>query len=710
MVSAERCLTAASAVALLCCVLSSPEQHARQLRMSIPGIPTIQTQTTGNHGNAGIGPKNQHCVLDAKLTPETLPFFIPDVRQAWGSLCGRNRGVFVTDPPDGHTYSCNDLPERWGPAANVNEVLNQTLVPANVAVKTIENIVKSVYFTNPTKDAASCDFEGISTLLCGREDPWKRAPWYDTLKAPIRAVNIGGLFVLERWILPGFVDWGEPTGIIDQHSFSVKCGDLGICEDIKAHWKNFYTAQDFHDMKSMGLNSIRLPVGWWYFAKYANINSAPYIIPDEDLYSLDHPITRVLKWAHDAGLQVILDLHGAPGGQNGLDNSGLTSPDPNNLVWGEAWLYSPNHMGNTVKTLAAISQYINHIDDNHNLDNIMALELLNEPWAFLDIARVRDFYVSAIEAVRLVRPHLPVFIHDSFRGNAWPTLLKDFPYPDVFMDSHLYHGFNPSDAASDTPSMDRQKMYTHERMSCGYGSMLRYQTCSTVPVAVLEWSLAIDNCMPYLDPKKQDYGQCNHVAERLTDSWWTSHIRSFASRQIAVFEKEMGWSFWCWKLDEQAMKSDPSAAFWSFKLAVHKGYIDTRYPSDACMHPPAEDWAVPQVALPEPEEQPEEEVPTVEDDKAEPIDMPDDHIEATSSGSETQEELEQPEGNGDDNDDSEEQLVGLPPSEDASEDRAPRAATAGSSALFVAVAALILAAAALVYRKQRGGGSGGLAR
>jgi hypothetical protein len=44
----------------------------------------------------------------------------------------------------------------------------------------------------------------------------------------------------------------------------------------------------------------------------------------------------------------------------------------------------------------------------------------------------------------------------------------------VLADSHIYHGFNPSDAASDTPIADRQKMYTHERMSCGYGSMLRY--------------------------------------------------------------------------------------------------------------------------------------------------------------------------------------------------------------------------------------------
>lgn len=69
-----------------------------------------------------------------------------------------------------------------------------------------------------------------------------------------------------------------------------------------------------------------------------------------------------------------------------------------------------------------------------------------------------------------------------------------------------------------------------------------------------------------------DFGQCKNVAERLSDSSWTSHIRSLASRQISIFEKELGWSFWSWKLDEKAMKEEINAAFWSFKLAVEKGY------------------------------------------------------------------------------------------------------------------------------------------
>lgn len=52
-------------------------------------------------------------------------------------------------------------------------------------------------------------------------------------------------------------------------------------------------------------------------------------------------------------------------------------------VWGESWLYDPANLEGTVRILATMAGYISHIDDKFGLDNIMALELLNEPWAYL---------------------------------------------------------------------------------------------------------------------------------------------------------------------------------------------------------------------------------------------------------------------------------------------------------------------------------------
>ncbi len=60
---------------------------------------------------------------------------------------------------------------------------------------------------------------------------------------------------------------------------------------------------------SYGLNAIRLPVGYWYFAEKAGLDSSPYLIPDEDLYDEHHPITDVIRWAKDAGLHVSLVMN-----------------------------------------------------------------------------------------------------------------------------------------------------------------------------------------------------------------------------------------------------------------------------------------------------------------------------------------------------------------------------------------------------------------
>jgi aryl-phospho-beta-D-glucosidase BglC (GH1 family) len=99
------------------------------------------------------------------------------------------------------------------------------------------------------------------------------------------AVNIGGLFVLERWITPNLVEWGNRTGIIDQHSFSQICQYKGNCDILRKHWATWYTQEDFDHMKESGLNAIRLPVGYWYFEEISGYSSKPYINPVESIFA-----------------------------------------------------------------------------------------------------------------------------------------------------------------------------------------------------------------------------------------------------------------------------------------------------------------------------------------------------------------------------------------------------------------------------------------
>ena len=51
-----------------------------------------------------IDASDMKCVLDPKVTEDTIMNFRVEIGELWGQACGRNRGVFVLNPPDGNTY------------------------------------------------------------------------------------------------------------------------------------------------------------------------------------------------------------------------------------------------------------------------------------------------------------------------------------------------------------------------------------------------------------------------------------------------------------------------------------------------------------------------------------------------------------------------------------------------------------------------------
>jgi hypothetical protein len=97
------------------------------------------------------------------------------------------------------------------------------------------------------------------------------------------------------------------------------------------------------------------------------------------------------------------------------------------------------------------------------------------------------------------------------------------------------------------------KQYAHENEACAYKIPLHYETCNALPVLVGEFSIAIDDCMPYLNAQHENYGQCDNINLRINSSWWDAHIQSYAMRQIVTFERELGWTFWAWKLSAAGM-------------------------------------------------------------------------------------------------------------------------------------------------------------
>ena len=116
----------------------------------------------------------------------------------------------------------------------------------------VEILIEAYFNTSGYASNACVGSVSELTLTCGRENSFKHTPYYYKLKAPIRGirgVNIGGLFVLEIWILPDFVDWGTSTQIYDQYTFSEQCAKDEICDKLYNHWNDFYNQDDFYQMK-----------------------------------------------------------------------------------------------------------------------------------------------------------------------------------------------------------------------------------------------------------------------------------------------------------------------------------------------------------------------------------------------------------------------------------------------------------------------------
>ena len=111
-----------------------------------------------------------------------------------------------------------------------------------------------------------------------------------------------------------------------------------------------------------------------------------------------------MKWADEVGLDVLLDLHTAPGCQNGFDNGGIEGV----LLWH----LDPKNIQLTVDKLEYIAKTFN------NYTSFWGLEVLNEPHYEMDLQVIVDFYKMAYPAIRKHTDKVIVF-HDGFRLFIW---------------------------------------------------------------------------------------------------------------------------------------------------------------------------------------------------------------------------------------------------------------------------------------------------
>lgn len=131
---------------------------------------------------------------------------------------------------------------------------------------------------------------------------------------------------MEPWITPSiFAEWSTSQAVKDEYTYTQTLGEAEAFRRLSRHWNSWITQDDFAQIARAGLNHVRIPIGYWAVAP---VPGDPYV--QGQLPVLD----RAIGWARDAGLKVLLDLHG--GGHLGRIHPGssLTALSP----WLSEWL------------------------------------------------------------------------------------------------------------------------------------------------------------------------------------------------------------------------------------------------------------------------------------------------------------------------------------------------------------------------------------
>nr|ADX07317.1 putative exo-1,3-beta-glucanase precursor [Flammulina velutipes] len=285
-------------------------------------------------------------------------------------------------------------------------------------------------------------------------------PTFPYGREKVRGVNLGGWLVLEPWITPSLFDNTGNDAIIDEWTFG-EYQDKGVARaKLEQHWNTWITERDFADIAAAGLNHVRLPIGYWAW----DVSAGEPYIQGQLPY-----VERALGWASAYGLKVIIDLHGAPGSQNGFDNSGQKLSYP-------TWHTSQSNVDRTNTVIKTIASWY-----KDRADVVAVVAPLNEFYWLDSYGNVRYPYGSSRQSDNLV------LVHDAFQElSYWNNFASDLD--GVAMDTHIYQMFSPQENAR---SWDE-----HISVACSKGNSLSSFHLWTI---VGEWTAAATDCAKYLN-------------------------------------------------------------------------------------------------------------------------------------------------------------------------------------------------------------------
>ncbi|KAG8461573.1 hypothetical protein KFE25_001177 [Diacronema lutheri] len=415
--------------------------------------------------------------------------------------------------------------------------------------------------------AASSDLRSAPWCV---NDPDARA--WAARYAELRGVNLGGWLLMERWLVGGnaYVNTtccGRVESPYNGTACSTATSELTLTIELRARgelskidvFRDAYVTQgDFALLRARGVNSVRLPIGYWIVD--------PAVLPRDVGFHQGAGLRHVddaVRWAGASGLSVVLELHGAPGGQSGAQTTG--SQD-------HAWTPSSFNASASVEILRTLAQRY------AAAQNVIALGLVNEPE--LPVDTLLPFYEKAIRAIREHMPasRVAVVINlFSERGllaiatDAWRVfnvqLTPARGFANIIFDLHIYYAFLPQQLADTS-------------LATVTGTLVWVQSLLTQvtgrPVFVGEWSLRLPGWGTAVG---DEFGALTPSAQNATlQRFATNQIRGISRAARSDVQPRLGGAFWSWNAPVLSAVRGPGCvsgeqAQWGYNVSLNRGWI-----------------------------------------------------------------------------------------------------------------------------------------
>lgn len=356
----------------------------------------------------------------------------------------------------------------------------------------------------------------------------------------IKGVNLGNWLVLEKWMSPALF---AGTTAEDEYYLPRQLSKEVYEARIQMHRAEYISERDFVTIKRMGMEVIRIPVPYFIFG-----DREPFIGCIKEL-------DKAFAWAEKYGLQILIDLHTAPMGQNGFDNGGICGVC--------RWAQCPDEVEFTLTVLERLSERYG------NRKGLWGIEVINEPlteavWESFDITKrypavdpemakgtapismvfLRAFYKKAYTRMRVhLAPEKYVVIHDGFDLMAWKDFMQEDEYQNVVLDTHQYLMMAEMDGCPQT--VEGYVEYVQTKYAKMIEEMEQY-----FPVVCGEWCLF--NSLACGCDTKGGQSVLNGMEGTAQESFSPEQkkeiYQAVASAQLDAWKKGSGYFYWSYKL------------------------------------------------------------------------------------------------------------------------------------------------------------------